>query len=97
MACWTFSSWRSSSASRETRRARGLEASKARRPSRAAFVAADPPADGCRVPPPHTLTILQLFSVSPKTKRKTYTFFHARDGLAAARSSEGGLALLIRK
>jgi len=44
-------------------------------------------------PPPS----LQLFSVSPKTKRKTYTFFHSRDGLAAARSSEGGLALLIRK
>ncbi|WIA12113.1 hypothetical protein OEZ85_012187 [Tetradesmus obliquus] len=36
----------------------------------------------------------QIWQVTPKTKPKTYTFYYEGQGIAAARSSAGGLALL---
>ncbi|KAF8071215.1 hypothetical protein HT031_001298 [Scenedesmus sp. PABB004] len=36
----------------------------------------------------------KIWTVTPKTKPKTYTFFYEGEGIAAARSSAGGLALL---
>lgn len=36
----------------------------------------------------------QIWQVTPKTKPKTYTFYYEGEGIAAARSSAGGLALL---
>jgi hypothetical protein len=44
----------------------------------------------------HTLFLcwLQIWQVTPKTKPKTYTFYFEDQGIAAARSSAGGLALL---
>ncbi|KAG2453345.1 hypothetical protein HYH02_001569 [Chlamydomonas schloesseri] len=36
------------------------------------------------------------WEVTPKTKPKTYTFFYVADDLALARSSAGGVALLIK-
>ncbi|KAF6239166.1 hypothetical protein COO60DRAFT_1613218 [Scenedesmus sp. NREL 46B-D3] len=36
----------------------------------------------------------QIWQVTPKTKPKTYTFYFEDQGIAAARSSAGGLALL---
>eukprot|EP00882_Tetradesmus_deserticola_P023403 GHRQ01025466.1.p1 GENE.GHRQ01025466.1~~GHRQ01025466.1.p1 ORF type:complete len:208 (+),score=91.69 GHRQ01025466.1:209-832(+) len=36
----------------------------------------------------------QIWRVTPKTKPKTYTFYFEDQGIAAARSSAGGLALL---
>lgn len=38
--------------------------------------------------------LCQIWQVSPKTKPKTYTFYFKDGGIAAARSSAGGLALL---
>jgi hypothetical protein len=38
--------------------------------------------------------LLQIWQVTPKTKPKTYTFYYEGQGIAAARSSAGGLALL---
>lgn len=38
----------------------------------------------------------QLWTVSPKTKPKTYTFYYIGDKVAAARSSAGGLSLLLK-
>ncbi|GLI66571.1 hypothetical protein VaNZ11_010465 [Volvox africanus] len=38
----------------------------------------------------------KIWEVNPKTKPKTYTFFHAGPDLACARSSAGGVALLVR-
>eukprot|EP00878_Enallax_costatus_P008643 GHUV01009037.1.p1 GENE.GHUV01009037.1~~GHUV01009037.1.p1 ORF type:complete len:205 (+),score=60.25 GHUV01009037.1:143-757(+) len=36
----------------------------------------------------------QIWQVTPKTKPKTYTFYYEGGGIAAARSSAGGLSLL---
>lgn len=38
----------------------------------------------------------KVWEVSPKTKPKTYTFFHVGPALAGARSSGGGVALLVK-
>eukprot|EP00798_Chlamydomonas_sp_ICE-L_P001340 gene1340-32698_t len=38
----------------------------------------------------------KIWEVTPKTKPKTYTFFYVGDKMAAARSSSGGVALLIK-
>lgn len=40
------------------------------------------------------LLLPQIWQVTPKTKPKTYTFYYEGQGIAAARSSAGGLALL---
>jgi hypothetical protein len=44
--------------------------------------------------PTFVTTCLQIWQVTPKTKPKTYTFYFEGQGIAAARSSAGGLALL---
>lgn len=36
----------------------------------------------------------KIWTTQPKTKRKTYTFYHVEGDVAAARSSAGGVALL---
>lgn len=41
-----------------------------------------------------TGSVMQIWQVTPKTKPKTYTFYYEAGGIAAARSSAGGLALL---
>ncbi|GIL88749.1 hypothetical protein Vretimale_17190 [Volvox reticuliferus] len=38
----------------------------------------------------------KVWEVNPKTKPKTYTFFHVGTDLACARSSTGGVALLVK-
>ncbi|PNH02826.1 hypothetical protein TSOC_011172 [Tetrabaena socialis] len=38
----------------------------------------------------------KVWEVTPKTKPKTYTFFHVGTDLACARSSSGGVALLVK-
>jgi hypothetical protein len=47
-------------------------------------------------PPSHCCCCcwFQIWQVTPKTKPKTYTFYFEAQGIAAARSSAGGLALL---
>lgn len=39
---------------------------------------------------------VQVWQVSPKTKPKTYSFFYVGDAIAGARSSAGGVALLVK-
>lgn len=39
---------------------------------------------------------LQIWQTEPKTKPKTYTWYYVSEKLAAARSSAGGMALLLR-
>lgn len=38
----------------------------------------------------------KVWEVTPKTKPKTYTFYHVGDKVSAARSSAGGLSLLFK-
>ncbi|KXZ51354.1 hypothetical protein GPECTOR_13g842 [Gonium pectorale] len=38
----------------------------------------------------------KVYEVIPKTKPKTYTFFHVGPDTACARSSAGGVALLVK-
>ncbi len=42
-------------------------------------------------PPKH-----QIWTVTPTTKPKTYTFYYVGDRVSAARSSAGGLSLLLK-
>lgn len=38
----------------------------------------------------------QIWEVTPKTKPKTYTWFYVSEELSAARSSAGGVSLLMK-
>jgi hypothetical protein len=40
--------------------------------------------------------MMQIWSVSTKAKPKTYTFFFLGRAIGAARSSAGGVSLLVR-